>query len=151
MRIRIRQYSFDLSEPFFEGQPLRAAEAQALNGLRAENIRNNMSPTVLAKVSLLGEGQLLDTETVAELQRAISAYDMKYEFVLKHQRREPPDPLAQIAREVAKEIAEGEALTGEALDNRVAELVSTDYVQGTARSRLVAREAIVRQGIEELL
>lgn len=40
MLVQIQSHQFELSEPYQPGQTIGPAEAQALNALRAENIRN---------------------------------------------------------------------------------------------------------------
>jgi len=78
MKISISQYSFSVREPYSEGTELTLAEAQALNRLRAENIRNNLGKQ-WAKTLIKAKG----APSLAELEafrEKVAEYDLEYKF-----------------------------------------------------------------------
>lgn len=75
--ITISCYTFTLSSPFASGRPLTLADRQALDRLRAENIRNNAAKRLAKR---LPEGRLLTRDEEAEFQAEIAEMDSRYEF-----------------------------------------------------------------------
>src|SRR5258706_10941509 len=80
MQISIKQHAFSVRGPYSEGTRLTKAEAQALNGLRAENIRNNVFKLVMEALGTADPGQVLPASSHQELQEKITEYDLKYQF-----------------------------------------------------------------------
>lgn len=72
--ITIAGNQFDVSVPYTEGHTCTAAEAKALNQVRAENIRNNCAKAVKQAVE---EGK-----ANGEIAKMVSAYDADYVFTL---------------------------------------------------------------------
>lgn len=157
MIIRIKQYTFKIDEPFVEGSILNAGEAQALNGLRAENIRNNVTRMVQDEVAVLEEGELLPVEVLDGLQARITEYDTKYQFMLKHTSNRTLGALdaeaQKIASEVLAERASAEGLVFKVGEYRaeVAKLAASEPIQKRARQALGAKQAIATSSIEDLL
>ena len=157
LQIRIKHYCFAISEPYAEGHSLTAAEAQALNSLRAENIRNNMSKVVDEAIAVLPENTMLAVETIADLQRKIEGYDRGYKIVLKHKPRAKPDPISAEAIAIATDYLlvhlrqNREEFSEEDFDSQIEVLVTYDWVQKKARERVAIRQAISTSAIEELL
>lgn len=155
--IRIRQYSFKLSTPYGQGHQLSLAEAQALNSLRAENIRNNVSKIVLDEVAILAEGQLLSSQKLEYLQQQITEYDLSYQFVTKHTPARRPGQLEIEAKIVATDLvlerchAKQLSLSDADFQAEVEFLQTTDEVQDKARTRIAARSQIAASAVEDLL
>jgi hypothetical protein len=98
---------FHVTQPYEEGQEIKANEAAALNQLRCENLRNNFAPTVAkAKTNYdVEDANELPDEVKAELQEAFEQADEEYEFY-KHTRstRLPKDPVAAEAMNMARDL-----------------------------------------------
>jgi len=75
MRISLQSHSFTISSPYSEGHQLTAGEAQALNALRAENIRNSLAKKLA--------GRQLTGEVLAELFAWLAEYDKTYQFKIR--------------------------------------------------------------------
>lgn len=159
MEIRIREYVFTIPEPYSEGTILTKEEAQALNGLRAENIRNNMAKAVAAELDALPEGQMLSLSAVKGLQARIEAYAGAYRFPFRHerQRRVLQGSLDAEALLIARDMIEeerrsrGEPMVGEVVEAEVTMLARTSDVQELARQRLGQKKAIAESALEDLL
>lgn len=157
LTIRIKQYSFTLSSPFTEGSVLTKAEAQALNALRAENIRNNTSKRVEQELAKLPPGELLSPAQLESLQGVIAQYDRNYKFPLRHVARPRKGELEEMAEDVARERVEqqcrqqGVTLAEPELTARVAEFAALPVVQEEARRRLRERTTVAAASLEELL
>lgn len=157
VKIRIRQYEFSLSEPFAEGTVITEGEAQALNGLRAENIRNRMARVVANATASLDEGELLSTEAVAELQAQITRYDSRYQFVKRHVANATTTVIASEAKAIAEaELAMQQQALGLQLDPdelaaELERLIASERVQQQARARASRRLVVSQQALEELL
>lgn len=159
MKIRIGQYAFAVGTRYAAGDTLTANEADALNGLRAENIRNNVKKLVDRATAALSPGQLLTPAELSELQDAVSAYARDYSF---GERREPKGgirqtPFEQELRAVASERVEaqqrqlGVELSAEGFEASVEANCKLAPVIEEARQRVAARSAIASKALEELL
>lgn len=144
--IRIRQYTFSFPDRFAEGHRLTAGEASALNGLRAENIRNNTAKAVLDAIAALPEGEMLGEVELKRLQAKISAYAESYDFVQKHSPKPPQDLIKIEARAIARELHGAEA-NPELID----EVASQPEVIARARVRISTRSQIAGAALSELL
>lgn len=122
MIVTIQGQEFQLSEPFGPGSRLDAAEAKAVNALRAENIRNNLNKA-------WGKRGLVPDEADVRL------YDQTYRL------GQITPALRGLEDEVAR-LTEERLETGEPVD------LPTLLVE--ARERLEARRAIISAGIEAL-
>ena len=107
MQIRVQGIIFDISAPYREGHKLSAAEAGALNQMRAENVANNVRPTV-KKVTqeLWGQDSLPVDRTVPKelfrkLQDRVTSYDKKYHFGMSGTRS--TDPIVAMANKLARD------------------------------------------------
>ena len=147
MIIRIKGHTFKLSEPHQEGDRLSAGEAQALNALRAENIRNNMAKK-LAKLQspLTPAGLEVFTSEVV-------AYDQAYIFQAR-----PGSPKAagsfdaevqKLAREVAEAKVRADQLPPGAQGWLEHELATSPEIHNEARRRLALRDEVARKALEE--
>ena len=99
--LEIEKLTFQVEDPYAEGQSLTALEAAALNGLRRENLRNNFRKRVQAAAK--AEGGLTDG-VKARLAAEFSEYAEAYEFA---GRRGPGasrtrDPIEAEARKIAR-------------------------------------------------
>lgn len=156
MQIRLASYQFTLDEPFAAGHQLTAGEAQALNGLRAENIRNNFMRQHFSALIADQEGQLLSAEQLAVAQQWLDAYANSYSF---GQRRAivRKGAIELAAEEVAKEqaleqaAASGRSLSLSELAEAIQQLLALDSVQQEARERVAERKQIAESALEDLL
>lgn len=161
MQIRIKQYSFQLSSPFFEGRALTEGEAAALNALRAENIRNNLRAELDRRQNKLPEGQHLDARDLAELQQIISQYDANYKFLPKHlpvrfRASQVELEAEQLAREELEIEArqQGSSLADwEPADVEIAiqARACQPRLVSAAKLRIQTRQAIAQQSLEDLI
>ena len=106
MRIRVQGIIFDISAPYTEGHKLSAAEANALNQMRAENVANNVRPAVKRVAQeLWGQDSLPGEQTVPEelfnnLQEKVTSYDKVYHFGMSGTRS--TDPVVAMANRLAR-------------------------------------------------
>lgn len=131
--IRIRRHKFSFAERFAEGHELTACEAQALNALRAENIRNNVDSWV---VSRMRDGELAP-EDHAELAVEIAAYAESYEFLVRARPSDKASATELAAAELAVEFAlrSGASPTDLDWEIKLAEIESSVELQIAARDR----------------
>lgn len=98
---QISGVTVELSNPYEEGHICTAAEAKALNQVRAENIGNNNRATIKKMVEEAG-GEV-DSKLTKAIQKLISEYELSYEFTLAAAGGSTRlDPLTKEARKLAK-------------------------------------------------
>lgn len=146
----ISGYSFRLAAPYTAGSVLTAAEAQALNALRAERVQTNVRSIVQRAVAVVASGELLAPGQLAAVEATVTDYDSRFVFVERH---EPRLRLSQLDREVeaiAVEQAKAahrrlapEAHNAEQFEQLVANYRKAGWVQDEARRRIAAKAAIV--------
>lgn len=159
MQITIRQHSFNVRGPYAEGTILTKAEAQALNGLRAENIRNNMAKLVLEYLAQIEPGRVLPAEAMQELQGKITDYDLRYQFTLKHESRQGQgqSPIDAEILLVATEATEammrrtGKVLSANEFELSLAATTAQPEIQAEARRRLALANQAAAKALEDLL
>lgn len=154
--IKIKQYQFDLSEPFEPGHLLLPEEATALNALRAENIRNLLAPKVATVQQAHGEGTLLPSEAITGLRQEAARLDEEYRF--GHRRSVPRkgavEAEAQIiarALVLARARADRRELSEEQLASATALAALEEPVLYEARERVAEQQKIANVALEELL
>lgn len=139
-----------VAQPYAEGHTISAAEAAALNQVRAENIRNNTAKLVKEATKDLGEGDVLPDETAAELRAKIAAYDAEYVFTLASVGggRTVRDPIEAEARKIARGLvtenlrAKGikvKDVAKEKIDEAIARVAASDKVLAAAKKSVEAR------------
>lgn len=112
--ITIQGATFNSPEPYSAGHTLTENEANALNQLLAENLRNNFAGTVKAALEKV-EGKVADLDLI-ELQSQFDAYAKEYEFGARRTgTRVPKDPIAHEAWKIATKIV-NKALKKQNLD-----------------------------------
>ena len=142
--IVIQGVSVEVAQPYTEGHAITAAEAKALNQVRAENIRNNMASKVK---EIKGEAEELSQDQLSAIGAAVSAYDAEYVFSMASAGGggRTTDPLEAEAKAIAKQLvsnavrAKGLKLKDypkEAFDAKVAEVMELPDVQAAAKERL---------------
>ncbi len=157
MQIRIKGYTFNLSEPFQPGTVITKGEAQALNDLRSENIQNNTRKLVAEATATLAEGELLSQDTLAQIQSKITQYDQGYSFLEKHQPRPRVGDIEAEARQVALEIVEAAArregitLSESELEQHVAQRATLPLVIEAARDRVAVKRRAMAGGLDALI
>lgn len=160
LSIRLKHYQFIVTSPFAEGTVLTQAEAEALNALRAENIRA-VANKLLGQIVPQGAGDLLTPVQLADLQARITEYDHKYSFPLKHRPRQRQSDIDAEARQIAEERYDSEVRQLGWIDARIKhptmtkeEIIVTysalPAVQEEARRRVAERARIVIEGLEDL-
>lgn len=102
--VTIQGHLFTMSAPYKVGHVLTAGEAQALNQLRAENVRNNFAARMKAAAE---KGQSLG-------QSELTAYDESYAFQVGAGGgpRGPADPVTDLARRLALHDVKGAIRAG---------------------------------------
>lgn len=154
--IRCQAYQFQISDPFTAGHPLTEAEATALNGLRAENIRNNLANHVAKATAALPAGTLLGPDELQALAEIATKYDSDYEFgpKRKYTRQGPIEAEAKTiarARVVAAARQAGRTLSQDELAVQVERLALAEDVLAKARQRVEDSQRIASAALESLL
>lgn len=144
--------SFTVPRRYEEGHTLSTEEANALNGLLTENIRNNFSKTL--------EKMISDGKTDEEINAAFAAYAEGYAFAGRRSTRAPVDPVQREAEKIAtakldealrkmgksrKNLADG------VFDKHVTELASKQEIQDEAKRRVETTKAIATDSLTDLL
>jgi hypothetical protein len=154
MQISIKQHAFAVRAPYSEGTVLTKAEAQALNGLRAENIRNNVFKLVAEAMSAVAPGQVLPAAAQQELQEKITEYDLKYQFPQRQEQR-GQSPIEAEILVVATERVEAsirQAGVSRAMyESLLAVALADSSVQAEARSRVATANQAAKRALEDLL
>ena len=151
--ITIQGVSATITAPYAEGHACTAAEASALNQVRAENIRNNKAKEVKELKEQFGEDEAALTAAVAEI---VAAYDEAYEFTLASVGggRSSMSPIEKEARSIARELISGQlrekgitqkdylAQNGEdAIKEKIALFAQHEKIIAMATKAVAAREA----------
>ena len=82
----IGNYQFPIHDPFEEGMPLSAVEANVLNWHRARLIQKIVYKWVMDAIGQ-AEGELLSVEEVAQLTARITEFDRLYELQMAKEPR----------------------------------------------------------------
>jgi hypothetical protein len=151
LRIRIRSHEFTIAPRFASGTVITLGEAQALNQLFSENVRNNVDQWVVNALDASPAGALDDTATQT-LQTRIAEYAERYQFMPRTAGRLRPSAIEVEAQRIAAEtVVAKTSLTGDALQQAIDQLVDTPYIQRLARERLLEQQALAGNALEELL
>lgn len=158
MQIRVKSYTFQLSEPFQPGQAISLGEAQALNGLRAERLREQASKAISTAEAGSPDGLLSPAQLIQVTER-VQQLDAEHEFL---PRKGPlgstrPGAIEAEARAIAAE-AIASALSAWEQTRTPAEIeqftrlyMERPDVQELARKRVAERQRVAAAGIEGLL
>ena len=140
------QYQFSVASPYQPGHLITQAEAQALNQLRSENIRENCRPAFSRAIEGAPTDSLLTEEMISVIQAKIDQYDSEYQFTEKTELKERPGAIEREARILAAARAE-DGSTEEEIEllARSIDLVSE------ARARVEVRARITGTAMEDLL
>lgn len=139
-------YQFSVAQPYMPGHIITQAEAQALNQLRSENIRENMRPAFSRAIEGTPVDALLSEETVAEIQAKIDQYDSEYQFSEKPEIRERPGAIEREARLLAQARS-----AEDATDEEIELLARSIDLVAEARARVEVRTKITATAMEDLL
>jgi len=101
MQIKINSLPVEIADKYAEGHPINAAEAAALNRLRAENIGNNLRSKV--KELAREDGTYTDAKA-KQAQEIVTAYDAEYEINEASARKPSTDPVEKKAEAVARRL-----------------------------------------------
>lgn len=101
--LRSRGYRFYIPSRFAEGHSLSAGEAQAMNALLLENIRNNTKRLLDEALAPIPHTERLSLEQQLALQKLIFQYSESYQFVFRPELGAKPDPISLEARAIAEE------------------------------------------------
>lgn len=110
--VTIQGLQFNLSDPYTEGHPLTAAEANALNQLRAENIGNNMRKAI--KEAAEAHSEVIPDGVLQDFAAKVAEYDAAYEFSMSSGSGGAPrilDPVEKRALEIARAKVRDQART----------------------------------------
>lgn len=107
--ITIQGLEFEVNQPYAEGHILTAAEAKALNQVRAENIRNNTARKIEAAKAEAGGD--LTQQAITALAAEVAAYDAQYDFTLATGGGSPrvTDPVEREALSIARTLVRAQA------------------------------------------
>ncbi len=161
MKITLKHFLFEISSPYSAGHRLTQVEAQALNGLRAENIRNSAGKALAKLVDarrLRHEPmpEMLSSEEQAGLQQLVAQLDSAYEFQGKAQPRAKSGTLDAEIRLAAEEWVEAELrrtgtqLSSSEFEALVAEKQRDHLLVAEGRRRLEARLELNKRTMMEL-
>ncbi len=169
--IRISQYAFELSDPFSEGQVLLVNEANALNALRAENIRNAVGRLISRELEAAGvnrttaashDAKLLSVEAHVRVLAEVARYDAEYAFGSKRAYARSTR-LETLAREIAKPLAlaqirqlqlmgtDSTNYSAERVEELILETSKREDVLVEARIRLEEELHVASEALESLL
>lgn len=81
--ITVQGIKLDVPQPYDEGHPLTDAEAQALNQVLAENLRNNFATRIRAAKDEAEKAGNTYSPDADELQKEMNTYVTEYEFGAK--------------------------------------------------------------------
>lgn len=153
--IHFSHYSFPLARPFREGHVLVSAEAEALNGLRAEMIRERArrywDKLEKDEMGFVGE------EELEGFRVYISEVDKYFTFGEGKRKRVLDGPLAVEVLAIARDRAEvfvrqnGELGQGEEFNDLVKEFAETDEVRKEGERRLRVKLKVEQDQIGLLL
>lgn len=160
MLIRLHGHSFTVSEPFSEGQRLTLAQAQALNSLRARDIRRRAEDRVPRRG--------LSPEEQAQAQGLIAKLDLEHQFLpigvsgpnggrARGPRPQPATLYSQILGQVALEEARvqanrlGREMGEVELEALAHALKGVPGIQEEATRRAEAQQAVAREALEALI
>lgn len=153
LTLRIRQHPFRIPERYSEGHCCSAGEAQGLNQLMLENVRNNTSDWVIEALAQ-EEGELLSSEAMARLQDRILAYALDYQFQVREETRDRKGPLEleieKVARERAQEYGNAKGLDVFDIELAVPEFMAQGEVHEEARRRIKLKAGVAAQALQEL-
>lgn len=144
--ITIQGEKFNVTTPYVAGHAITESEANALNQVRCENIRNNVA-TKLRKLQAGEEGAM----TMEEIVAFANDYDQKYDFTQSRGTgRAAMSPVEREARRLAR-TALGAALkkagkkrrdyTDEEYEKLVSSVAERDDIQKEAKKAVKAQEA----------
>ncbi len=153
MLISIRSHHFEVTGPYAAGHTLSAAEAHALNGLRAENIRN-------AAGKKFGQ-RALDAQGMQRLHALVQQYDAEYQFKEPQQARPSGQQwsLESKARQIgAQRAQQAFAQSGfhpaelqTLLEVEINRLANDPAVLEEAARQIEAEKTVAAQALQELL
>ena len=152
--VTIQGVVVSITQPYAEGHTVTAAEAKALNQVRAENIGNNMR----ARIKKALEEADGDVAAIQEsVQADVSEYDANYEFTLASVGGGSTrmDPIEKEARKIANSLimaklremgvtkkAYLEEHGEDALNIKVAEVAENENVIAAAKAALAERQKL---------
>lgn len=141
VEIVIQGATFSVPTPYAEGHTLTANEANALNQVLTENLRNNFANKVKAALETVDGA--VDNLNMDELQAALDAYSKDYEFgVRKIGARSGTTALEKEAMSIARRIikkklaATKTTLDEETMDRYVLEASKTEKILEMAKKSL---------------
>lgn len=150
--ITVQGVTVQVTAPYAEGHQCTAAEAKALNQVRAENVRNNTAKQIKDLKEELGEDSPELTKQAAAL---VDEYDKNYEFTLASVGggRAAMSPVEKEARSIARDFigsqlreqgitqkAYLEANGPDAIKNKIAEFAEHPKIVEMAQKAIKERE-----------
>ena len=148
---RIRNHSFSFVRQYLPGHVLTEEEAEALTGLLAENVRNNVDQWVVEK---LGESGMLDQPTHSALQDRIATYAEGYKFKVKN-KKTSLTPLDVLVQALAEEQVRAERGLGPGEPVSPVDIASaisrTPALRAEAERRLAIQQRVAGEALAGLL
>ena len=153
--VTIQGVLVSISEPYAEGATINAAEAKALNQVRAENIGNNVRKQI--KDMLEVEGATAES-IQASVQAEVATRDASYVFTLASVGGGSTrlDPLTKECRKIARDFLAGKLREAgmtqkqyaekhgeDAYASKIVELADHEAIQKAAKKTLQDREKLL--------
>jgi hypothetical protein len=151
LSIRIRNYTFTLAPRFAEGTVLTLGEAQAMNQLFCENVRNNTDQWVIAELDRAPAGATLSQAQINDLQERIRQYAEAYQFLPRGSNRLRQSAVEVEMIEIVEVLVAEQKLEGEAAEEFRQRLLADPKVQAVARERLTQRQQIAGKALQDIL
>lgn len=139
MKVQIGEYEFDLAKPFGQGHVLSGPEALALNGARAERIRN----AIYRRYIRLGGG-ILSAEDLQGLREYASTCDRTFKF---EEPKGPPKSTSEFAG-IVRDLVQEWSRKGM---GEPAELANNRDLLAEANRILSAKRDAAARALEELI
>lgn len=152
MQIKVKDFTFEISSPYAEGQPLGIAEARVLNSIRTDNIRN----AILRKLDKL-KNIGIQEDIIRDLDEYVKNVDESYQFPLDGRTQVEMLSIQREAEDLAKELAQKEAAErglandSDWIEQRALFLSKSEGVLGAARKKLEAKKEVAQAALRELL
>lgn len=98
---------FELAARYREGDTINKPEANTLNQTLVENLRNNFTPRIAAKLEAIAKAEGAERDLTEaekeELKAVFQTYESEYTFQGKRGSRTPVDPVRREAVKMARE------------------------------------------------
>ncbi len=152
-------YGFEAPQPYVDGSIIGLGEALVLNAALAENLRNNFSKRLKAKIDTAkSQGrEALNATELAYLKTEFADYAKGYKFPTLRTSRVSADPIDRAAHAIASDIvrtklnAQGrrlEDLEEQDAERYIARIMALPQVRSEAQKRASATQQVIIDALE---